>query len=181
MHRKLKESSLLIILYGLVREEVHGVTPWATALVDTNPSDATGTEWLKWTRLLFFPSLCVISSAYLKLFTVLPAIRVLPPRGDSSNPAIHIILSVYKLNRYRDSRHLCRTSFFTWKLAVSPCSVLITASWFSYRFLSSTKRCVGIEEIGGMRRCLGGVNWTPLYSDRHCEQETHIKRIWRLV
>ena len=90
----------------------------------------------------FSPTISVVSLAYLQLFTVLHAI--LTPTGHSSSPAILIILSAYKLNRYGESMHRCHTLFFTWKLAASPCTVLITASWFSYRFLSSTMKCVRI-------------------------------------
>src|SRR5688572_26545387 len=93
-------------------------------------------------RSSLIPAISVVSSAYLKLFSVLPAI--LTPSVASSISALLIILSAYRLNRTGDKMHPCLTPFLILNLSVSPNSVLITATWSSYSPLSSCIKCFGI-------------------------------------
>src|SRR3984885_11852679 len=77
------------------------------------------------TRSFFFPANNVVSSAYLKLFSIFPA--SFTPSVVSSNPAFLIILSAYRLNRKGDKMQPCLTPFLTLNFPVSPYSVLNTA------------------------------------------------------
>jgi len=72
----------------------------------------------------------VVSSAYLKLFSVLPAIFT--PSFASSISAFLNILSAYRLNKNGDKMQPCLTPFLILNLLVFPNSVLITADWSSY-------------------------------------------------
>src|SRR6218665_2971118 len=91
---------------------------------------------------LFLAKGLVVSSAYLKLFSVLPAIFT--PSFASSISAFLIILCAYRLNKNGDKMQPCRTPFLILYLTVSPNYVLITADWSSYNPLSSCIRCFGI-------------------------------------
>src|SRR6218665_1488086 len=96
---------------------------------------------ISFARSAFFPAINVVSSAYLKLFSVLPAIFT--PSFASSISAF-LILSAYRLNKNGDKMQPCRTPFLILNLSVSPNSVLITGDWSSYNPLSSCIRCFGI-------------------------------------
>src|SRR6218665_1022190 len=97
---------------------------------------------ISFARSAFFRAINVVSSAYLKLFSVLHAI--FPPSFASSISAFLIIPSVYRLNKNGDKMQPCRTPFLILNLSVSPHSVLITADWSLYNPLSSCIRCFGI-------------------------------------
>src|SRR6218665_1599269 len=62
---------------------------------------------ISFARSAFFPAINVVSSAYIKLFSVLPAIFT--PSFASSIPAFFIILSAYRLNKNGDKMQPCRT------------------------------------------------------------------------
>src|ERR1700733_14177556 len=76
------------------------------------------------TRSFFFPANNVVSSAYLKLFSIFPAIFT--PSVVSSNPAFLIILSAYRLNRKGDKMQPCLTPFLTLNFPVSPYSLCLS-------------------------------------------------------
>ena len=69
----------------------------------------------------------VVSSAYLRLPIVLPAILI--PACASSSPAFHMMYSAYKLNRQSDNIQPWCTPFLIWSRSVVPCPVLTFASW----------------------------------------------------
>ena len=75
----------------------------------------------------------VVSSAYLRLLIFLLAILI--PACASSNPALHMMCSAYKLNKQGDNIQPWCTPFLIWNQSVVPCSVLTVASWPTYRFL----------------------------------------------
>ena len=77
----------------------------------------------------------VVSSAYLRLLILLPAILI--PACASSSPVFHTTFSVHKLKKQGDNIQPWRTSFPIWNQSVVPCSVLTVASnsWPAYRFL----------------------------------------------
>ena len=86
-------------------------------------------------RLFSFSSLYairVVSSAYLRLLTFLPAILI--PACASSSPAFLMMYSAYKLNKQGDNIRPWRTPFPIWNQSVVPCPVLTVASWPAYRF-----------------------------------------------
>ena len=84
----------------------------------------------------------VVSSAYLRLLIFLPAMVI--PNCESSNPAFHIIYSVFKLNKQRDKiQPWCIPSPALNKSVVS-CLVLTAASWPAYRFLGRQVKWSGI-------------------------------------
>ena len=64
----------------------------------------------------------MVSSAYLRLLVVLPAVSV--PVFDSSSPAFHTMYSTYKLNKLGDNIQLCHTPFPIWNQSVIPYLVL---------------------------------------------------------
>ena len=84
----------------------------------------------------------VVSSAYLRLLIFLPAI--LTPASASSSLALHMMYSVYKLNKQGDNMQAWRTPFLIWNQSVVPCPVLTVASWSAYRFLRKQVRWSGI-------------------------------------
>ena len=85
----------------------------------------------------------VVSSAYLKLLTFLPAI--LMPACASSSLTFHMIYSEYKLNKQDDNIQPWYTPFLIWNQFVVPCPVLTVASWPAYRFLRRQLRWPGIS------------------------------------
>jgi len=93
-------------------------------------------------QISFFHTINVVSSAYLKLISILPA--SFTPSFASYVSSFLIILSAYRLNRNRDKIHPCLTAVLILNLLVSPNSVLINADWSSYNPLSSCIRCFGI-------------------------------------
>ena len=80
-------------------------------------------------KRLFISSLLsairVVSSAYLRLLTFLPAILILA--CASSIPAFHTMYSAYKLNKQGDNIQPWCTPFPMWNLSVVPCPVLTVA------------------------------------------------------
>ena len=75
----------------------------------------------------------VVSSAYLRLLTFLPAILI--PARVFSSPAFLMMCSSYKLNKQGDDIQPWRTPFPIWNQSVVPCPVLTVASWPAYKFL----------------------------------------------
>ena len=84
----------------------------------------------------------VVSSAYLRLLILLPAILI--PAWASSIPAFHIMYSAYKLNKQGDNIQPWGTPFPIWNQYVFPCPVLTVASWPAHRFLRKQVRSSGI-------------------------------------
>ena len=77
----------------------------------------------------------VVSSAYLRLFIVLPAILI--PACASSSAAFLMMYSAYKLNNQGDNIQPWRTPFPTWNQSVVPFPVLTVASWRAYILLET--------------------------------------------
>ena len=75
----------------------------------------------------------VVSSAYLRLLTFLPAILI--PDCDSSSLAFHMMYSTYKLNKHSENIQPWHSPFPIWTQSIVPCLVLTVASWAAYRFL----------------------------------------------
>ena len=65
----------------------------------------------------------VVSSAYLRLLVLLPAILI--PACDSSSPAFHMMYSAYKLNKQGDNIQPWCTPFPIWNQSAVPCLVLL--------------------------------------------------------
>ena len=80
----------------------------------------------------------VVSSAYLRLLILLPAVLI--PAYPSSSPAFLMMYSVYKLYKHGDNMHPLHTLFLIWSQSVVPCPVLTVASWHAYRFLKRQVR-----------------------------------------
>ena len=74
----------------------------------------------------------VLSSAYLRLLILLPAILI--PACASSSPAFLMMCSAYKVNKHGDNIQPWCTPFPIWNQSVVPCPVLTVASWPAYRF-----------------------------------------------
>ena len=74
----------------------------------------------------------VVSSAYLRLLTFLPAVLI--PACASSSPAFLMMYSAYELNKQGDSMQPWRTPFPVLNQSVVPCLVLAVASWPACRF-----------------------------------------------
>ena len=87
----------------------------------------------------------VVSSAYLRLLILLPAILI--PACASSSPAFLMMYSAYKLNKQGDDIQPWRTTFPIWNQSVVPCPVLTVASWPAYRFLKRQVRWPGIPTL----------------------------------
>ena len=68
----------------------------------------------------------VVSSAYLSLLLLLPAILI--PDGESSSPAFHMMYSACKLNNQRDNIQPCHTLFPIIKQSAVPSLVLTVPS-----------------------------------------------------
>ena len=79
-------------------------------------------------------TICVVSSAYLRLLIFLPAILI---------PAV-LHPAAYKLNKQGDNIQPWRTPITIWNQSVVPCPVLTVASWPAYRFLKRQLRWSGI-------------------------------------
>ena len=75
----------------------------------------------------------VVSSAYLRLLTVLSATLI--PACASSSPAFLMMYSAYKLNKQGDKIQPWRTPFPIWNQYLVPCPVLNVVSWPTYRWL----------------------------------------------
>ena len=69
----------------------------------------------------------VVSSAYMELLIVLPAILI--PAYASSSPALLMMYSAYKLNKQGDNIQPWCTPFPIWNQSVVSCPVLTLASW----------------------------------------------------
>ena len=65
----------------------------------------------------------VVSSAYLRLMTFLPAVLI--PAYVSSSPSFLMMYSALKLNKQGDNIQPCRTPFPTMNQSVVPCPVLM--------------------------------------------------------
>ena len=74
----------------------------------------------------------VVSSAYLRLQILLPAILILV--CDSSSPVFLMMYSAYKLNKQGDNTQPWRTPFPILNQSVVPCPVPTVASWPAHRF-----------------------------------------------
>ena len=77
-------------------------------------------------------ALRMVSSAYLRLFLLLPAILI--PAYASSNLAFHMMYSAYKLNKWGDNTQPWHTPFPIWNQSVVPRPALTVAPWPAYRF-----------------------------------------------
>ena len=84
----------------------------------------------------------VMSSAYLRLLILLPAILI--PACASSSPAFCMMYSEFKLKKQGDNIQPWHISFPIWNQSVVPCPVLTVASWPEYRFLRRQVRWSGI-------------------------------------
>ena len=84
-------------------------------------------------------AISVVSSVYLKLLILLPAILI--PACTSSSPVFHMMYSAYKLNKQDDNIQPWCTPFPIWNQSVVPCLVLTVAPWPAYRFLRRQVRC----------------------------------------
>ena len=87
-------------------------------------------------------AIMVVSSAYLRLLILFPAILI--PICVSSSPAFHMTYSAYKLNKQGDDIQPWYTPFHIWNQSFVLCSVLTVASWSAYRFLRRQVRWSGI-------------------------------------
>ena len=102
-------------------------------------------------RLLISSSLSairVVSSAYLRLLIIPPAILI--PAYESSSPAFCTIYSAYKLNKQGDNIQSWRTSFLILNQSVVPWLVLAVASCSAYRFLMRHVRSSDIPITWGI-------------------------------
>ena len=88
-------------------------------------------------KMLFSSSLLsairVVSSVYLRLLILLPAILI--TACALSSLAFHMMYSAYKLNKQGDNIQPWRTPFLILNQSIVPCLVLTVASWPAYRFL----------------------------------------------
>ena len=89
-----------------------------------------------------FSVIRVVSSAYLRLWTFLPAILI--PACASSSPAFLMTYSAYKLNKQGDNIQPWCTPFPIWNQSMVLHPVLTVASWSAYRFLKRQVRSSGI-------------------------------------
>ena len=87
-------------------------------------------------------AISVVSSAYLRLLILLPAILI--PACASSSPEFLMMYSAYKLNKQGDNIQPWRTPFSIGNQSVVLCPVLTVASWPVYRFLKRQIRRSGI-------------------------------------
>ena len=74
-----------------------------------------------------------MSSAYLRLLIFIPTI--ITPAHASSNVALCMMYSAYKLNKQSDNIQPWQTPFLIWNQSAVACRVLTVASWPAYRFL----------------------------------------------
>ena len=74
----------------------------------------------------------VVSSVYVRLLLVLPAILI--PACASSSPAFHMMYSAYKLNKQSDNIQPWHIPFPIWNQSVVPRLVVTVVSWPTYRF-----------------------------------------------
>ena len=85
----------------------------------------------------------MVSSAYLRLLTFLPAILI--PASESSSLAFHTMYYTYKLDKQSDNKQPCCTLFPILNQSIVLCSVLIFASDPAYWFLRKQVRWSGIS------------------------------------
>ena len=78
-------------------------------------------------------AISVMSPAYLRLLTFLPAILI--PACASSSPALLMMYSSCNLNKQGDNIQPWHTPFPIWNQSVVPCPILTVASWPAYSFL----------------------------------------------
>ena len=84
----------------------------------------------------------MVSSAYLRLLILLPAVLV--PICDPSSLAFHMMYFAQKLNKQGDKIQPWCTTFPIMSQSIVPCLVLTVASWPVYRFLRRQVRWSGI-------------------------------------
>ena len=87
-------------------------------------------------RLFSYSSLSaikVVSSAYMRLLILLPAILI--PACATSSTAFCLMYSAYKLNKQGDNIQPWCTSFPIWNQSFVPCPALSVSSWPAYIFL----------------------------------------------
>ena len=87
-------------------------------------------------------SITVVSSAYLRLLILLPAL--LSSACDSSSPAFCKMHFAYKFNKQGDSIQPYHNPFAILNQSIVPCLILIVASQLTYRFLRRQVRWSGI-------------------------------------
>ena len=85
----------------------------------------------------------MVSSAYLRLLILLPAILI--PAYDSSCLAFCMMYSTYKLNNQGDNIQPWHTPLPIWNQSVVQCLVLTVASWPAYRIHRRQVRLSGIS------------------------------------
>ena len=85
----------------------------------------------------------VVSSAYLRLLTLLPAILI--PACDSSSLPFCMMYSAQKLNKQGNNIQPSHTPFPILNRSVVLCKVLTAASWPTNRFLRRQVRSSGIS------------------------------------
>ena len=110
--------------------------PWSSFFWRLSFKPAFSLSFFTYIKRLFSSSLSairVVSSAYLRLFIILPAILILT--CVSSSLAFHMLCSAYKLNKQGDNIQPWHTPFLIWNQFVDPSLVLAVASWPAYRFL----------------------------------------------
>ena len=95
---------------------------WCTAVHGVAKSHTWLSNWTDWPTYL----------RYLRLLIFLPAVLILAFK--SSNPAFHMMCSVYKLNKQDDNKQPCCTPFSILNQSVVPYRILTVASWPTYRF-----------------------------------------------
>ena len=102
----------------------------------------------------------VVSSAYLKLLILLPAILI--PACASSSLAFLMMYSANKLNKQDDNIQSWCTPFPIWNQSIVPCPVLAVASWPAYRFLRRQVRWSGIPISFRIFHSLWSTQWKAL-------------------
>ena len=85
----------------------------------------------------------VMSSSYLRLLVLLPAVFLIPAFASSSM-AFRMVYSAFKLNKQDDNIQAWHTPFPIWNQSIVPCLILTVASWPAYRFLRQQVRWSGI-------------------------------------
>ena len=93
----------------------------------------------------------VVSSAYLRLLILLPAILI--PAWFIQSSISHDVLFI-KINKQGDNIQPWRTAFPIWNHSVVPCPGLTVASWPAYRCLRRQVRWSGISISLRIFHCL---------------------------
>ena len=96
-------------------------------------------------------SIRMVSSAYMRLLTFLPAILI--PACASSSPTFLMMYSAYELNKQRHSIQPWCTPFPLRQQSIVPCPVLIVFSSPAYRYLRTQVRWCGIPNSKNFLVC----------------------------